>query len=168
MIDIRNIEQSSEIILRPNCSADWPENRRIIQTILLFHGVLGVCFAANGAWLALPFIGFELGMLWLVLSATYRKLQVQHIVCIDPQNLSIDVGNRNCEHHWQWPKNTSNVLVTVLPHPWDPLQISISHCGECVSVGDFLNKDDSRELLRALRNSGLAIRHYCGLSTLEA
>jgi uncharacterized membrane protein len=112
-------------------------------------------------------MGLELIMLWLILRVTFRKLQVQHVVNIDPQNLCIDVGHRYCEHHWQWPKNTSKVLVTVLPHPWDPLQISLSHCGECVSIGDFLNKDDSRALLSALRKSGLAIRHYCGSSTLE-
>ncbi|MBB5186024.1 MULTISPECIES: DUF2244 domain-containing protein [Zhongshania] len=168
MIDIRNKEQGSEIILRPNCSADWSENRRIIQTIMLFNAVLGMCFAANGAWLVLPFIGLEMLLLWLVLAAVFRKLQAQEVVSLDPQNLSIDVGHHCCEHHWQWPRQSSFVLVTVLPHPWDPLQISISHCGECVSIGDFLNKDDSRELLSALRNNGLPVRHYCGLSTIEA
>ncbi|MEX1669960.1 DUF2244 domain-containing protein [Zhongshania guokunii] len=167
MIDVRNKEQGSEIILRPNCSADWPENRRIIQTVMVFNGLLGLCFAANGAWLLLPFMGIEVLLLWLVLGKVFRKLQIQHIVSLDPQNLSIDVGHQRCERHWQWPRQTSFVLVTVLPHPWDPLQISISHCGESVSIGDFLNKDDSRELLSALRQNGLSIRHYCGLSSLQ-
>jgi len=68
MIDIRNKEQGSEIILRPNCSADWSENRRIIQTVMLFNTALGICFAASGAWLVLPFIGLEMLLLWLVLA----------------------------------------------------------------------------------------------------
>ena len=168
MIDIHNKEQGSEIILRPNCSADWPVNRRIIHTVMLFNVVLGLCFAANGAWLILPFMGLELLLLWLVLGTVFRKLQVQHIVSIDLKNLSIDAGHRHCEYHWQWPKQTCCVLVTVLPHPWDPLQISISHCGESVRIGGFLNKDDSRALLSALRQSGLAVRHFCGLTSLDA
>jgi uncharacterized membrane protein len=167
MIDIREQGQQSDIILSPNCSASWPDNVRIFKAILTFNAICGLFFIAHGAWLVLPFMGLELMFFYLILSSTFRKLQIRQIVSVNPQNLRISLGHKTCEHQWQWPRQNSCVLVTELPHPWDPLQISISHCGEYVCVGGFLNKDDSRKLLSALRKSGLPVRHFCAETSLE-
>ena len=37
------------------------------------------------------------------------------------------------------------------PHPWDALQISFCNCGEQVSLGEFLSKEDTEKLLHLLR-----------------
>ncbi|MBQ0795446.1 DUF2244 domain-containing protein [Zhongshania sp.] len=160
MIAIQDHEDSAEIILRPNCSASWDQNRRIIFAVMAVNTLFSAGFIVIGAWLVLPFMGLELLILWLLLSRTFRHLQIQQIVSLSPQTLSIDVGHRRRERSWRWPRNTSYILVTVKPHPWDPLHISLSHCGEQVSIGDFLNKDDSQQLLSTLRRH-LPVRHYC-------
>jgi uncharacterized membrane protein len=159
MINIRDSEQSAEIILRPNSSASWAQNRRIIIAVMMVNTLFSMGFVAIGAWLVLPFMGLELLMMYLVMSRLFQKLQIQQIVNLNSQTLSIDVGHRRCERSWQWPKTNSCVLVTVRPHPWDPLQISLSHCGEHVLIGGFLNKDDSLQLLSTLRRH-LPVRHY--------
>ena len=160
MIHIRDNEQSAEITLRPNSSASWAQNRRIIMAVMAVNTLLSIGFIAIGAWLVLPFMGLELLMMYLVMSRLFQTLQIQQIVNLNSQTLSIDVGYRRCERSWQWPKTNSCVLVSVRPHPWDPLQISLSHCGEQVLIGGFLNKDDSLQLLSILRRY-LPVSHYC-------
>ena len=86
----------------------------------------------------------------------------------DGRELKIESGHYRAERRWQWPQQASSVLVTQCPHPWDPLQISLSHCGEYVAIGQFLNGDDSRRLLDALRQSGLPVRQFGADSTLAA
>ncbi|MFT7405659.1 DUF2244 domain-containing protein [Zhongshania sp.] len=160
MIDISDKDQSAEIILRPNCSASWNQNRRIIVAVMAVNAVFSGGFIAIGAWMVLPFMGIELLVMWLILSRVFQNLQIQQIVNLTSQTLSIDVGHQHREQRWQWPRDGSCVLVSVRSHPWDPLQISLSHCGEQVSIGGFLNKDDSQQLLSELRRH-LPIRHYC-------
>ena len=159
MINVSGNAQHAEIILRPNCSASWDQNRRIIFAVMSVNALFSAGFIAVGAWMVLPFMGLELLAMWLIMSRVFQKLQIQQIVSLSDNTLSIDVGHQQCERRWQWPRQTSCVLVTVLPHPWDPLKISLSHCGEQVIIGGFLNKDDSQQLLNALRKH-LPIRHY--------
>lgn len=166
MIDIRDNEHRAEIILRPNCSASWAQNRRLILAVMTINTIFSAGFLAIGAWLVLPFMGLELLMMWLIISRTFKKLQIQQIVSLDPQTLSIDEGHQQCERSWHWPRQSSCVLVTVKAHPWDPLQISLSHCGEHVLIGGFLSKDDSQALLTALRRH-LPIKHYCEESVIS-
>lgn len=166
MIKISDCEQTAEIILRPNCSASWNQNRRIIFAVMSINALFSVGFIAAGAWMVLPFMGLELFAMWLILSRVFQKLQIQQIVNLSANTLSIDVGHQQCERRWQWPKQSSCVLVTVLPHPWDPLKISLSYCGEQVIIGGFLNKQDSQELLSALRRH-LPVRHYSEEAVIE-
>lgn len=168
MVEIGRDGQCAHIIIRPNCSADWQSNRRIIVAVFSVNALLASGFIASGAWLVLPFMGFELTALWLVLRRVFYRLQIQQVVHLDGRELKIESGHYRAERRWQWPQQASSVLVTQCPHPWDPLQISLSHCGEYVAIGQFLNGDDSRRLLDALRQSGLPVRQFGADSTLAA
>ncbi len=160
MVTIEYQQQRAQIILRPNCSATWQSNRRIIAAVISVNLLFGSGFVAAGAWMVLPFMGLEVLLLWWMLRKVFGQLQLQQIVHLDGQQLRIESGHFFPERRWQWPLQTCSVLVTVCPHPWDPLQISLSHQGEQVALGRFLNKDDSSRLLEALKNLGLPVRQY--------
>jgi uncharacterized membrane protein len=160
MVNVEYQQQQAQITLRPNCSASWQSNQRILAAVLMVNVFFASGFVAMGAWLVLPFMGLELLLIWHVLRKVFSKLQLQQIVRLDSQKLLIESGHRYLEQRWQWPRQTCSVLVTVLPHPWDPLHISLSHCGEQIALGRFLNKDDSGRLLEELRKLGLPIRQF--------
>lgn len=168
MVTIEYQQHCAQIILRPNCSASWQSNRRIIAAVLAVNMLFGSGFVAAGAWMVLPFMGLEVLLLWGLLRKVFGQLQLQQVVHLDGQQLRIECGHRCPERCWQWPLQTCSVLVTVCPHPWDPLRISLSHQGEQVALGRFLNKDDSSRLLAALKQLGLPVRQYGGDSQLAA
>ncbi|QQD16962.1 DUF2244 domain-containing protein [Spongiibacter nanhainus] len=168
MVEIGTDGQHAQIIIRPNCSSSWQSNRRIIAAIFSVNALFASGFIASGAWLVLPFMGFELTALWLVLRRVFQRLQIQQVVRLNGQELRIESGYFRAERSWRWPQQASSVLVTQCPHPWDPLRISLSHSGEYVVIGQFLNRDDSRRLLDALRDSGLPIRQFGSDGTLAA
>ena len=168
MVTIEYHEQRAQIILRPNCSANWQTNRLIIAAVIAINLLFGSGFLALGAWMVLPFMGLEVLVLWHVLRKVFSQLQLQQIVQLDSQSLLIESGHCTAEQRWQWPRQTCSVLVTVLPHPWDPLQISLSHQGEQVRLGRFLNKDDCRRLLNELKELGLPVRQFSGEGSLAA
>ncbi|CAA0079121.1 Uncharacterised protein [Zhongshania aliphaticivorans] len=159
MIKVHSDTQSAEITLRPNCSASWHQNHRIIVSIAAVNGLLSSGFIAAGAWLVIPIIIIETLLMWLLMRCVFHRLQIQQIVSLNAQFLSIDIGHHRREQAWLWPRNTSCVLVSLQAHPWDPLKISLSHCGRQVLIGEFLNKEDSHLLLNALRQH-LPVRHY--------
>lgn len=167
MVQIENQQQATQIILRPNCSASWQSNRRILACVIALNSVFASGFLAMGAWLVLPFMGLEVLLLWYLLRKVFGKLQLQQIVQLDGASLLIESGYFYPERRWCWPRQSCSVLVTVLSHPWDPLRISLSHQGEEVALGRFLNKDDCGKLLAELKRLGLPIRQFSGEAQLQ-
>ncbi len=160
MVNVEHQQRSAQIILRPNCSADWQSNRRLIAFIAAANCVFASGFIAIGAWLILPFMGLEILLLWLLLRRVFGRLQFQQVVKLDDDQLIVESGYHHLRQNWRWQRDSATVLVNTRPHPWDPLHISLSHAGEEIALGRFLNKDDTEILLRALRREGLAIRQF--------
>lgn len=160
MVSVQTQPHLAQITLRPNCSADWQSNRRILFFIASLNLILASGLILMGAWLVLPFMGLELWLLWCLLRKVFRKLQFQQVLKLDDEQLSIESGFLYPDQQWRWPRREATVLVTTCQHPLEPLQLSLSHRGEEVEIGRFLNKDDSQALLNALRDAGLMIRQF--------
>ena len=167
MVQVETQHEATQITLRPNCSASWQSNRRILAGVLALNCLFASGFVAMGAWLVLPFMGLELVLLWYLLRKVFGKLQLQQIVHLDGASLLIESGYFYPERRWCWPRQTCSVLVTVLPHPWDPLRISLSHQGEEVALGRFLNKEDCSTLLAELKRLGLPVRQFSTEARLQ-
>ncbi|WP_272990574.1 MULTISPECIES: DUF2244 domain-containing protein [Spongiibacter] len=168
MVSTETLNQVSRIILRPNCSASWESNRRIIFGIGLANLIAASGMLSIGAWLVLPFMGLELFLLWYLLRRVFGKLQIQQVVSIEGNALTVEMGYFCAERRWLWPLADSRVLVTQHDHPWTPLEISLCHHGEAVRLGAFLNKEDCEKLLGILRQQGLMVRQFSGEALLKA
>ncbi|MGJ8687587.1 MAG: DUF2244 domain-containing protein, partial [Spongiibacteraceae bacterium] len=94
---------------------------------------------------------------YTILSTVYRQLQYQQVLQLSSEAVNIDAGFRQAEQHWQWTRQRCKVLVEPQEHPWDPLRIALCHRGERVRIGHFLNRADSRDLLKTLRQQGLPV-----------
>jgi hypothetical protein len=57
-------------------------------------------------------------------------------------------------------------LVLEHHHPWAPLEISLCCRAKTVRVGAFLNREDSVELLAALKRLGLRVQQHSRPDTL--
>ncbi len=166
MVETQTDRDGSQIVLRPNRSASWQSNRRILAAIAGLNLVFASGFLAIGAWMILPFMGLELFLLWVLLRRVFGKLQIQQVIHINEQQLRIESGYFCAEQQWQWPQQHSGILVLEHQHPWAPLEISLCCRAKTVRVGAFLNREDSVELLSALKRLGLRVQQHSRPDTL--
>lgn len=151
------------IIAQPNQSADWETNKQLLLGLGLLSGVIATGFTLVGAWLILPFAGLEMTALGGALYVVCRKLNMRHVLYFAGDQLVIEKGMRFPQRVWRLPRQAASIIVERQNHPWDPIKINLccrdqQGAVEQISIGEFLNKEDSQLLLDALRRQGLAVR----------
>ena len=139
------------IIAQPNCSASWRSNQLVLAFLSAVSLTIAALFAVAGAWPILPFAGLELFALGCALYYVSWKLHYRHVIRVDGDTLSIAKGHYHPRQQWQIPLERARLAVTPENHPWDGPALSVHDESESVAVGDFLNREDSLELLSMLR-----------------
>jgi len=154
------------IVARPNQSASWDAN--VLLLMVLAIPVLGIAtfFALLGAWLVLPFAGLELLALGTALYRVNRKLQYRHIITVDADSVCIDKGYHTALQHWQLPRQHSGLTITTQAHDWDGPQLCVHDSNVCITLGEFLNRDDSLKL-QALLQQEIRVRAHSDAALLE-
>lgn len=151
------------VIARPNQSASWEANKHLLLGVGVLSGVIATAFSMIGAWMILPFAGLEITALSGALYVVCKKLNQRHILHFSGDQLIIEKGMRFPQKTWTLPKPHCFISVERCRHPWDPIRITLCcHRGghnETISIGEFLNRDDSDRLLSVLREHGLPVRN---------
>ena len=156
------------IIAQPNQSASWQSNKRILLGIGILSGLVATACGLLGAWLILPFAGIEITALGSALYIVCRRLNVRHVLRFCDDQLIIEKGRGQPQQRWQLDKHSTSIFIERQLHPWDPIKISLC-CRqrgpdnktriETIPIGDFLNREDSQQLLAVLREQGLMVRN---------
>ncbi len=156
------------IIAQPNQSASWQDNKCLILSVGIVTGLIATVFSFIGAWLILPFAGIEITALGGALYIVCRKLNRRHVLRFCGDQLIVEKGTGQPQQIWQLDKHSTAIFIERQRHPWDPIKISLC-CHkpqdnteqikvEQIPIGDFLNKEDSQQLLAILRAQGLMVR----------
>lgn len=151
MVSRSDQQADTVIVVVPNCSATWQDNKRILLLLCLFSLPAAIGFAAIGAWPILPLAGLELSCLGGALYYVNWKLNFRHVIRLSETTVSIEKGHYAPRKRYQFERSETRVAVTPERHPWDGPQLSLQSQGEDVSVGEFLSRDDSLKLLAMLR-----------------
>ena len=151
------------IIASPNQSADWNSNKLLLLAVGVVSGIIATVFSTIGLWMVLPFAGLEITALGGALYIVCRRLNQRHILHFAGDQLIVEKGIGGPQRVWQWPTRYTYISVERRSHPWDPIRINLfcHHNGndETISIGEFLNREDSDRLLDVLRQQGLAVRN---------
>ena len=139
------------IVLKPNHSSTWRNNKLVLLAISVPSLGIAIGFAFLGAWPILPFAGLELAALGSALYYVNWKLQYRHVITLCHERLRIDKGFYAPRQSWEFEREDSSLAVTPESHPWDGPGITLHNRSESVAVGEFLNREDSLELLKLLR-----------------
>jgi len=139
------------IIARPNCSASWRSNRLALLAIAIPSLGIATGFALLGAWPILPLAGLELMALGCALYYVNWKLQYRHVITLSEDSVSIDKGFHAPRQSWTFPRRGIGLAITPKQHPWEGPRLCLQGTGESVSVGEFLNREDSLKLADLLR-----------------
>ncbi|WP_101760149.1 DUF2244 domain-containing protein [Oceanicoccus sp. KOV_DT_Chl] len=157
-------ETASYIIAQPNQSASWQRNKQILIVVGLLSGVVATVFSLIGAWLILPVTGLEITALGSALYIVCRQARQRHIIRFCGEHLIIEKGFNKPQQFWRLDKAQCRLLVQRPAHSWESIHLEITHTnavGESlqISLGEFLNRADSEQLLATLRQQGLAVRN---------
>jgi uncharacterized membrane protein len=139
------------IVARPNRSADWSANVSVLLALAIPMLGIAVFFALLGAWLILPFAGLELLALGIALYRVNYKLQYRHVITVSEDSVCIDKGYDTPLEHWQLARHNSGLTVTAQRHPWDAPQLCVHDRDVYITLGEFLNREESLKLLDLLQ-----------------
>lgn len=121
--------------------------RMLVVLLGMMLMVIGLGFAAMGAWLVLPFSGGELLLLILALSYSMRKTAACEVITIGPDKIKIEqqgpTAHKCVEFSRYWAR------IDWVPGPSRRLVIG-SH-GQWVEVGTFLGEEEKQKLATALQ-----------------
>ena len=139
------------IIVQPNRSSSWRGNQLALLAVAIPSLGLATGFALLGAWPILPLAGLELTALGSALYYVNWKLQYRHIITLSEDSVSVDKGFHAPVKSWTFPRQGTDLAIVPERHPWEGPELSLQGTGESVSVGEFLNREDSLKLAALLR-----------------
>lgn len=151
MVTVARTASRLMIIAQPNCSATWRANKLVLLALAIPSLGIATGFAMMGAWPILPLAGLELLAVGSALYYVNWKLQYRHIITLSKDSVRIDKGFYAPRQSWQFPRQDTGLAIVPEQHPWDGPGLSLQRTGESVSVGEFLNRDDSLKLAELLR-----------------
>ena len=147
MIQVNERAEAIEIVLTPNRSSDWRTNKIIIAVLgSVCVGIALGFYAVMGIWMILPFAGLEVVALAAGLYYASWKLNYQHVVTFERNNLRIEKGVYRPRGIWNWPKQETVLHVTPSKQEWSPPKLSFRYAGDEVEIGEFLAKSEAVEL----------------------
>lgn len=149
------------IIARPNRSSTWRTNKLVLLALSVPSLGIALGFALAGAWPILPFAGLELAALGSALYLVNWKLQYRHVITITEHRVCVEKGHYLPRQSWHLDRSRAALTIEREQHPWEGPQISLHDSNERVRVGEFLNREESLELLRLLRGE-LRVRGDAG------
>lgn len=145
------------VLLTPNRSLSWQGNVRIWLALLALSVVIVTGFSLIGAWLIIPFAGLELVALAYGIYLTSRACQRQEVLWIDGDDIHLEKGRKRKQAEWTFPIRYARLRIHSAPHPFTPARLSLAHRDTEISIGGFLNIDDTERLIAILEGKGLLI-----------
>jgi uncharacterized membrane protein len=139
------------IVAQPNCSASWRSNVLVLLALAVPSLGAAIGFTLLGAWPILPLAGLELLALGSGLYYANWKLQYRHVITLSDDTVRIDKGFYAPRQSWNFPRQGTGLAIVPERHPWDGPELSLQGTGESVTVGEFLNREDSLKLAALLR-----------------
>ena len=151
-------DEAKRYLLTPNRSLSWQGNVRVWLGLLALSAVIVTGFSLVGAWVILPFAGLELAALAAGFYYTSRECQRQEVLVLGPGLIRLEKGMKRKHAEWEMPRQYSRIWQNEQHHPFTPPKLHLQFRNEEVSLGSFLNMDDTDALLVILQRSGITIQ----------
>ncbi len=157
MVTDKKINDRRQLVLSPNRSSTWTEIKLVAGFISLITLTIGIGWALLGAWLILPFAGFEVillvSMLYLIAKQGLRK----QVLYISTNHINISSGIRSPNKQWKLKRKHTCIYHYPPQHPDDSPTIYLQDEENKVRIGEFLNKSDLQKLLLLLDQMDIII-----------
>ena len=167
VISYNQADREMVVVVKPNHSATWHQNLWLLAALAIPSLGAGIGFALAGAWPILPLAGLELTALAGALYWVNWKLEYRHIIYLKADTVIIDKGYFVPKRTWQFTRADAALRVTPETHPWQGPELCVHDKVSETPIGDFLNREESLELLAVLRKE-LPVRTHSNASAIDA
>ncbi len=147
-----------DAVLYPHRSLSPQGVRYLLFAIAGMLTLVGLFFAAQGAWLVLPFFGCEIVLFWWAFRTNARDgRRFEHlrltpdaltVARVRPSNARGKSRERRKEHRFAPPHWLS---VELTPRPGGDNELWLASHGRALQVGGFLTPEERDDLATALR-----------------
>ena len=167
VVSIDELDGEKVIVAKPNHSSTWRQNLWLLAALAVPSLGAGIGFALMGAWPILPLAGLELSVLAGALYWVNWKLEYRHVIRLTDELVTVDKGYFVPKRSWRFSRPHSALRVVPEHHHWQGPELSVHDRMSETRVGDFLNREETLQLLSLLRQE-LRIRTHSDDSALQA
>lgn len=144
----------TRLLLTPNRSLSWKGNVRIWMGLVVLSAIIGIGWALAGAWVILPFAGLELIAVAAGIYITSRDCQRKEVLTMEGDRILLEKGRTQKNAQWTLPRPYTRLQMKDPVHPFAPAKLFLSHRDHRISLGGFLNVEDTERLIETLESLG--------------
>ncbi len=155
------IAEANSWLIKRNCSAGPGQLAVVFGSLVTISFAFGVCFAAFGLWMVLPFVGLELiavGAAFLCYgwhAADFERIQIA------PDTVFVEHVEGNRSHKWKFDPRASYVQIESRRYRWGKrVRVYLLAPGTKLELGRYLL--DPRRLQLGREISGSLMRARTG------
>ena len=152
-------EQTDGVLfeLSPNRSASWQQIKWIILVMLIVVMIIALAWTFVGAWIVLPFAGFEVGLFAFLMYRVSRFTYSKQILFINKKQVVVEQGHAKRRIKHVLDRENLHVAYWESKLDWELPRIALKNDHDELEIGDFLNLDDRKKLKNLLEDSGFMI-----------
>jgi len=139
-------------ILSPNHSLSWQEARCFFCCVLLLSICIATFFTLIGAWLVIPFTGFEMLLLGSSLYLTSLAGCRREVINIHDHQIEITRGIHHPTERYELQRSWVKVVLTHNRSDWYPSRLKLRSHGKEFEIGSFLTEDEREFLANRLQH----------------
>ena len=157
MVEKRIDTDKTTIILTPNRSASWNEIKWVLIAMASFVMVIAIAWSFVGAWVVLPFAGFEITLLTILMIKVNRFTHQQQVITFAQRQISVETGVESPQSRFDFERSSALLNVTEPEHSMDKVKLQLSDQHSSMELGAFLNQQDCQLAREELKSAGLFV-----------
>lgn len=143
------------IILKPNRSASWSEVKLVVGAIGIFVISIALVWSFLGVWIILPFAGFEVGLLALLMYKVNLACHAKQVITVVSGAIIVECGIKSPSFAWRFCKEQTQLTVIEAETSFDRPTMILSDDQLSIKLGDFLNQSDCKIARKTLKQAGI-------------
>lgn len=158
MIELNRQDHEQQLVLSPNRSMSWQNNKRILMALFFVNMTIALAWSYMGAWMVLPFAGLEVLCVGIGMYYVSWKLSFKEVITVSADSLIIQTGVYFPKKEWHWQLSNTLLLRKPSNYRMSAPELYLQHLNEKVEIGHFLNRVEKKELREHLNKLGLMER----------
>lgn len=111
-----------------------------------------------GAWMVLPFAGLEVLLVGLGMYYVSWKLSFKQVITLENDSFILQKGVYFPKQEWHWQRSQIRLIKTPNQYRMSAPKLQLQHLNQVVEVGDFLNRDEKKQLRELMVNLNIPLR----------